>query len=132
MSTQQCPSYQVNDWINPLPGDELLARGMMGDGHIDLPTLTTLVTAAGYTAEYRSRDLNQEIWNDDPADIAHRVVRAFAAGSVSDLTCDADMVDGPEMAVGSERPRLTVICRCTCLTRATPANTCRVVALRRR
>ena len=28
-------SYQVCEWITPLPPDALLSRGMMGDGHID-------------------------------------------------------------------------------------------------
>ena len=28
------------DWITPLPADALLARGMMGDGHIDFATIT--------------------------------------------------------------------------------------------
>ena len=36
-------SYQICDWITPLPADTLLARGMMGDGHIDFPTFTRSV-----------------------------------------------------------------------------------------
>ena len=32
-------SYQVCDWITPLPADTLLARGMMGDGHVDFAAL---------------------------------------------------------------------------------------------
>ena len=43
--------YQVCDWITPLPPDALLARGMMGDGHIDFPAITQLVAEAGYAGD---------------------------------------------------------------------------------
>ena len=36
-------SYQICDWITPLPPDALLSRGMMGDGHIDFASLTRAV-----------------------------------------------------------------------------------------
>ena len=51
-------SYQVADWITPLPPDALLARGMPGQGHVDFATVTRLVTGAGYDA-----DIEVEIFN---------------------------------------------------------------------
>ena len=60
-------SYQVCDWITPLPPDALLARGMMGDGHIDFPAVTRAVMAAGYTGDVEVEIFNQAIW-DTPGD----------------------------------------------------------------
>ena len=41
-------SYQLCDWILPLPADVLLGRGHLGDGYIDFRSITKLVLAAGY------------------------------------------------------------------------------------
>src|SRR5205823_1222669 len=40
-------SFQVCDWITPLPADVLLARGMPGDGHIDFPPFRAAAAADG-------------------------------------------------------------------------------------
>jgi sugar phosphate isomerase/epimerase len=72
-------SYQVCDWITPLPPDALLARGMMGDGHIDFPAVTRAVMAAGYTGDVEVEIFNQAIWDADPAEVAERTVKSFAA-----------------------------------------------------
>lgn len=56
-------SYQVNDWITPLPADSLLARGVMGDGHIDLVALTQAVVASGYTGDVEVEIFNQQLWD---------------------------------------------------------------------
>ena len=40
-------SYQVCDWVLPLPQDTLLGRGHVGDGVIDFGPITAGVTAAG-------------------------------------------------------------------------------------
>lgn len=55
-------SYQVCDWITPLPPDALLARGMMGDGHIDFATITGWVHDAGYTGDIEVEIFNADIW----------------------------------------------------------------------
>ena len=72
-------SYQVCDWITPLPPDALLARGMMGDGHIDFPAVTELVTGAGYAGDVEVEIFNQAIWDADPAEVAARTAKAFDA-----------------------------------------------------
>ena len=53
-------SYQVGDWITPLPPDALLARGMMGDGHVDFAAFSAAVVGAGYRG-----DVEVEIFNAD-------------------------------------------------------------------
>lgn len=71
-------SFQVCDWITPLPADALLARGMMGDGHIDFRRLRRQVEAAGYTGDIEVEIFNADVWSADPDDVlatmAHRYV----------------------------------------------------------
>ncbi|WP_328989370.1 sugar phosphate isomerase/epimerase [Kribbella sp. NBC_01245] len=55
-------SYQVCDWIVPLPSDVLLGRGMMGDGSIDLRSLRTACEAAGYTGPIEVEIFNADLW----------------------------------------------------------------------
>jgi sugar phosphate isomerase/epimerase len=59
-------SYQVCDFLVPLPADVLLGRGMMGDGVIDFGPLTAAVTAAGYTGDIEVEIFNADIWAADP------------------------------------------------------------------
>ncbi|MGC4892925.1 sugar phosphate isomerase/epimerase family protein [Micromonospora sp. DT31] len=59
-------SFQVCDFLTPLPADVLLGRGMMGDGHIDFPPLRRAVEAAGYTGDVEVEIFNAEVWATDP------------------------------------------------------------------
>ena len=77
--SKRIAGYQVCDWITPLPPDALLARGMMGEGHIDFPTITRLITHAGYTGDIEVEIFNQAIWDADPADVATLTAKAFDA-----------------------------------------------------
>ncbi|GIH03157.1 3-dehydroshikimate dehydratase [Rhizocola hellebori] len=60
-------SYQVCDWVVPLPEDMLLGRGHVGDGHIDFPAITGAVRRAGYDGYVEVEIFNQSIWDTDPA-----------------------------------------------------------------
>ncbi len=71
---ERIASYQVCEWITPLPPDALLSRGMMGDGHIDFPHLTSLVAAAGYTGDVEVEIFNADVWAAD----GHAVVATLA------------------------------------------------------
>ncbi|MDF2748671.1 MAG: xylose isomerase domain protein barrel, partial [Propionibacteriaceae bacterium] len=53
--------------ITPLPADTLLARGMMGDGHIDFPTFTRSVVSAGYRGDIEVEIFNADLWAAPPA-----------------------------------------------------------------
>jgi sugar phosphate isomerase/epimerase len=55
-------SYQVCDWIVPLPADVLLGRGMMGDGSIELRRLREACDAAGYGGPVEVEIFNGELW----------------------------------------------------------------------
>ncbi|GAA4559709.1 sugar phosphate isomerase/epimerase [Planotetraspora kaengkrachanensis] len=62
-------SYQVCDFLSPLPADVLLGRGMMGDGVIDFGSLTGAVTAAGYAGDVEVEIFNADVWAADPDDV---------------------------------------------------------------
>ncbi len=70
-------AFQVCDWITPLPQDVLLARGMMGDGHIDFASLTRAVTAAGYSGDVEVEIFNHAVWESDPARIVRTTMRRY-------------------------------------------------------
>jgi sugar phosphate isomerase/epimerase len=68
-------SYQLGDWLTPLPADMLLGRGQLGDGSVDFGLLTRQVLAAGYDGYAEVEIFNQEVW-DTPADTVAATVQA--------------------------------------------------------
>jgi len=72
-------SFQVCDWVLPLTEDVLLARGMMGDGYIDLRALRTAVDAAGYTGDIEVEIFNQALWDSDPEAVLDTVIERYSA-----------------------------------------------------
>jgi sugar phosphate isomerase/epimerase len=77
-ATGRIACYQVNDWITPLPPDALLARGVPGDGHADLPGLTAAVREAGYRGDVEVEVFNKALWDMPFADAASLVAKRFA------------------------------------------------------
>jgi sugar phosphate isomerase/epimerase len=67
-------SFQLADWILPLPADVLLGRGHVGDGVIDFPAIAGAVASAGYTGHIEVEIFNERIW-DDPADSTTATVK---------------------------------------------------------
>jgi sugar phosphate isomerase/epimerase len=70
-------SYQICDWITPLPHDTLLARGMMGDGHIDFAAFTRSVALAGYSGDIEVEIFNADLWAQPPAEVVATMVRRY-------------------------------------------------------
>jgi sugar phosphate isomerase/epimerase len=70
-------SFQVCDWVLPLTADVLLARGMMGDGYIDLRSLRSAVDAAGYAGDIEVEIFNQALWDSDPGPVLDTVVKRY-------------------------------------------------------
>ena len=70
-------SYQICDWITPLPADTLLARGMMGDGHIDFPRFTRSVAAAGYHGDVEVEIFNADLWAAPPTSVVNTMVERY-------------------------------------------------------
>lgn len=54
-------SFQVCDWVTPLPAGVLLGRGMMGDGCIELRRLRQAVDAAGYAGPIEVEIFSEEL-----------------------------------------------------------------------
>src|SRR5215468_4847141 len=71
-------SYQVCDWVLPLPPDVLLGRGHLGDGCIDFGPVTAAVTAAGYDGDVEVEIFNAEVWDAPPDQTAATVRERFA------------------------------------------------------
>ena len=69
--------FQLADWVLPLPADVLLGRGHLGDGDIDLASITGMVLAAGYEGYAEVELFNQEIWDAPGDDTAETVKRRF-------------------------------------------------------
>jgi sugar phosphate isomerase/epimerase len=74
---ERIASYQVCDWILPLPADTLLGRGHVGDGYIDFPPVTAAVTAAGYAGDIEVEIFNEAIWSAPPDETAATVRKRF-------------------------------------------------------
>lgn len=70
-------SYQICDWITPLPADTLLSRGMMGDGHIDFAGITRAVAAAGYNGDVEVEIFNADVWAADGQDTVATITRRY-------------------------------------------------------
>jgi sugar phosphate isomerase/epimerase len=70
-------SYQICDWITPLPADTLLARGMMGDGHIDFTAFTRSVAAAGYRGDVEVEIFNADLWAAPPAEVVDTMAKRY-------------------------------------------------------
>jgi sugar phosphate isomerase/epimerase len=75
---QRIASFQVCDWITPLPADSLLSRGMMGDGHIDFRHHLDLVTGAGYTGDIEVEIFNADLWAADPDEVVTLLKQRYA------------------------------------------------------
>lgn len=62
-------SYQISDWILPIPEDNLLCRGMIGDGYIDFDSLQAAVDTAGYAGDVEVEIFNAGVWATDPDEV---------------------------------------------------------------
>jgi sugar phosphate isomerase/epimerase len=68
-------SFQACDWVVPLPADNLLGRGMVGDGHADVRGLRRAVDAAGYDGDIEVEIFNRQVWDADGDDVIATLVR---------------------------------------------------------
>jgi sugar phosphate isomerase/epimerase len=76
-------SFQVCDWVLPLPRDVLLGRGHLGDGLIDFGPIAASVTAAGYRGYVEVEIFNADVWAA-PADQTTATVRERFAAALAD------------------------------------------------
>jgi sugar phosphate isomerase/epimerase len=70
-------SFQVCDWVTPLPAGVLLGRGMMGDGCVDLARLRSAVDDAGYTGPVEVEIFSEELATRPGEKIVELVVERY-------------------------------------------------------
>jgi len=70
-------TYQLADWVLPLPADVLLGRGYPGDGHVDFAALTAAVAAAGYAGDIEVEIFNADVWAQDGEEVVATVVERY-------------------------------------------------------
>ena len=70
-------SYQVCDWLVPLP-HPVWGRGIPGDGVIDFAPITRAVAETGYDGAIEVEIFNEKVWATDPDDVLAIVKRRFS------------------------------------------------------
>ena len=92
---QRIVSYQISDWITPLPADTLLARGMMGDGHIDFAAFTRSVASASYRGDIEVEIFNAELWAAPPAEVVNTMMERYLH-LVQPYLAESQLTQSPE------------------------------------
>ncbi|MFJ2742014.1 sugar phosphate isomerase/epimerase family protein [Streptomyces sp. NPDC087440] len=77
-STGRIHSFQVADWITPLPAGVLLGRGQLGDGSVDMRAFRELVDATGFTGPIEVEIFNEALWARPGAEVLAEVAVRFA------------------------------------------------------
>lgn len=62
-------SFQLADWVTPLPEGVLLGRGQLGDGSVDLRWFRQQVDAAGFDGPIEVEIFNPVLWARDGAEV---------------------------------------------------------------
>ncbi|MEW1610614.1 MULTISPECIES: sugar phosphate isomerase/epimerase family protein [unclassified Streptomyces] len=70
-------SFQLADWITPLPAGVLLGRGQLGDGSVDLRSIRRQVESAGYDGPIEVEIFNEELWARDGAEVLAEVADRY-------------------------------------------------------
>ncbi|SCF90335.1 sugar phosphate isomerase/epimerase [Streptomyces sp. Ncost-T10-10d] len=71
-------SFQLADWITPLPAGVLLGRGQLGDGAVDFRAFRTLVEATGFDGPIEVEIFNEALWARDGAEVLAEVASRYA------------------------------------------------------
>ncbi|MEU1369582.1 sugar phosphate isomerase/epimerase family protein [Streptomyces sp. NPDC005803] len=71
-------SFQLADWITPLPAGVLLGRGQLGDGSVDFRAFRTAVEATGFDGPVEVEIFNEDLWARDGAEVLAEVAARYA------------------------------------------------------
>jgi sugar phosphate isomerase/epimerase len=71
-------TFQLADWITPLPEGVLNGRGQIGDGAIDMRQWQGYVEAAGYTGSIEVELFNEDLWARDGRQLLAETARRWA------------------------------------------------------
>ncbi|MFH9500394.1 sugar phosphate isomerase/epimerase family protein [Streptomyces globisporus] len=70
-------SFQLADWITPLPAGVLLGRGQLGDGSVDFRAFRREVESAGFDGPIEVEIFNEALWARDGAEVLAEVVERY-------------------------------------------------------
>ena len=76
-ATGRIHTFQLADWITPLPQGVLTGRGQIGDGAIDMREWKSYVEAAGYTGPIEVELFNDDLWSGDGRELLTQTARRF-------------------------------------------------------
>ncbi|MEU0834837.1 sugar phosphate isomerase/epimerase family protein [Streptomyces sp. NPDC005969] len=71
-------SFQLADWITPLPAGVLVGRGQLGDGSVDFRAFREMVEAAGFDGPIEVEIFNEDLWARDGAEVLAEVAARYA------------------------------------------------------
>ncbi|MGQ4728249.1 MULTISPECIES: sugar phosphate isomerase/epimerase family protein [Streptomyces] len=70
-------SFQLADWITPLPAGVLLGRGQLGDGSVDFRAFRRDVEASGFDGPIEVEIFNEALWARDGAEVLAEVAERY-------------------------------------------------------
>ncbi|MGY0061664.1 sugar phosphate isomerase/epimerase family protein [Streptomyces sp. LZ34] len=70
-------SFQLADWITPLPEGVLLGRGQLGDGSVDFRWFRERVDATGFDGPIEVEIFNPALWARDGAEVLAEVADRY-------------------------------------------------------
>ncbi|WP_406505227.1 sugar phosphate isomerase/epimerase family protein [Streptomyces sp. NBC_01602] len=70
-------SFQLADWITPLPAGVLVGRGQLGDGSVDFRAFREMVEATGFTGPIEVEIFNEGLWARDGAEVLAEVAARY-------------------------------------------------------
>jgi len=74
-------SFQLADWITPLPAGVLLGRGLPGTGCVDMRRFTAAVRDAGYDGWTEVEVFNEEVWARPGAEVLAEAYAGYRAAT---------------------------------------------------
>ncbi|QLH21901.1 sugar phosphate isomerase/epimerase [Streptomyces sp. Rer75] len=78
-SGDRIASFQLADWITPLPEGVLLGRGQLGDGAVDFRWFREQVDATGFDGPIEVEIFNPDLWARDGAEVLAEVADRYRA-----------------------------------------------------
>jgi sugar phosphate isomerase/epimerase len=70
-------TFQLADWVVPLPADVLVGRGLPGTGHVDFAPLVEAVLATGYSRPIEVEVFNAGLWARPGEEVLRDTIAAF-------------------------------------------------------
>ncbi|WP_327246251.1 sugar phosphate isomerase/epimerase family protein [Streptomyces sp. NBC_01320] len=70
-------SFQLADWITPLPAGVLVGRGQLGDGSVDFRAFRAMVEATGFDGAIEVEIFNEDLWARDGTEVLAEVAARY-------------------------------------------------------